>query len=159
MEGRDEMDNEDTYVTAIPDKANREKYEISEEDAEKVIHEAQTENEDIEQEYVDNISNKENDSSRMNDDVDLGQIGIEEGHGYLGQLKTDEDNSGTHQRINSEPTKDELDVKYESGEIYENFSVCLSECQDNLSANSSRVTGKTILLLGEEQFLANLEKT
>ena len=139
IEERDEMDNEDTYVIAIPDEENRGKYEISEEDAKKVRREAQTENEDFEQEYVDNISNQENSWSRMND-VHLGQIGIEEGHGYLGQLETDEDNSGAQQRINSESTRDELgDVKYESEEIYENFSVCFSESQDNLSANSSRV--------------------
>ena len=140
IEERDEMYNEDTYVIAIPDEENREKYEISEEDAKKVRHEVQTENEDIQQGNVDNIANQENDSPRMNDDVHLGQIGIE-GHGYLGQLETDEDISGTQQLIiNSESTNDELgDVKYESEGIYENVSVCLSESQDNLSGNSSRV--------------------
>ena len=127
-EERDEMYNEDTYVIAIPDEENREKYEISE---------VQTENEDIQQGKVDNIAKQENNSSKMND-VDLGRIGI--GHGYLGQLETDEDISGTQQLINSESRNDELgDVKYESEEIYENVSVCLSESQDNLSGNSSRV--------------------
>ena len=142
IEEQNEINDEDTYVITIPNEVDGKENETSGEDTESKRDEIQTENEDMEQAYIDNISNDENDSSKMNDDEDSQQIGMDEGNGYLGQLEAEEDNVGTRKRINSESNEDELGQHVDSNEserIYENVNACLSESHNDLLADSSSV--------------------
>ena len=142
IEEQDKMNDEGTYVITIPNEVDGKKNETSGEETESRRDEIQTENEDVEQACIDNISNYENDSSKMNDDENSKQIEMDEGNGYLGQLEAKEDNVGTRKRINSESKEDELgqhvDI-HESEKIYENVNACLSESNNDLPADSSSV--------------------
>ena len=142
IEEQDKMNDEDTYVITTPNEVDGKENETSGEDNKSRRDEIQTENEDMEQACIDNISNYENDSSKMNDDENSKQIGMDEGNGYLGQLAAEEDNVGTRKRINSESNEDELGQHVDSNEsekIYENVNACLSESHNDLPADSSSV--------------------
>ena len=142
IEEQDKMNDEGTYVITIPNEADGKENETSGEDTESKRDEIPTENEDMEQACIDNISNYENDSSKMNDDENSKQIGMDEGNGYLGQLGAEEDNVDTRKRTNSESNEDELgqhgDI-YEPDKIYENVNACFSESHNDLLADSSSV--------------------
>ena len=140
IEEQDKMNDEDTHVITIPNEVDGNENETSGEDTESKRDEIQTENEGMEQACIDNISNYETDSSKMNDDENSKQIGMDEGNRYLGQLGAEEDNVGTRKRINSESKEDKLgqhgDI-YESEKIYENVNACLSKSHNDLAADSS----------------------
>ena len=140
IEEQDKMKDKNTYVITIPNEVDGKENETSGEDNKSRRDEIQTENEDIEQACIDDISNYETDSSKMNDDENSKQIGMDEGNRYLGQLGAEEDNVGTRKRINSESKEDKLgqhvDI-YKSEKIYENVNACLSKSHNDLPADSS----------------------